>query len=276
MIARFHPLLWLGLLLVSCDNPREIADAPKETQAPHMTKSGRPAREESPTSRSRLRETMQKAADIESPKERNQALAEAIWATLELDPELALEGFQKLIGESDEKNQLIQHFAMRLAEKNVEEATKWASALPTEQEQSLAFGNIALVLAEQEPERAAKLLSDSGVAGRDFDVAVVQVVQRWAATSPVQAAEWVMLFEASDARKAGLKSVASVWAQNDPQGAFTWISTIKDSSIREEAAVGMAEAIREQPESRQDELLQLAPPEVKANFEKINAPLPEE
>ena len=51
-----------------------------------------------------------------------------------------------------------------------------------------------MIIAETDPQRAATLLSESGIAGRTFDVATVQVIQRWATQSQSRAAAWVALF----------------------------------------------------------------------------------
>ena len=272
MSARVFPLLGLGLLLASCDKPKKTATEPADqTTAPRVTKSDRPAPEDPPKSRDHLRAAFKAAEEKASPEEKNQALAAAIWEALELEPELARQGLQQLATGSEEKNRLIQHFAMRLAENNVDDAVKWAAALEADEEKSQAFGKIALVLSENQPERAAHLLSDSGVAGRDFDVAVVQVVQRWAAQSPAEAAAWVILFEPGEARSAGLKEAIAVWARNDAQAAFSWIAAIQDEQIREDAVSGMIGTILDQPESTQQDLLEIAPPDLRARFEKLKA-----
>jgi hypothetical protein len=270
MITR-HPYFYcLALLLSGCDKPREIPVMPEKPAAPpRVTKTQRPVRTEPLSTPEELREIFKKAEEIESPKERNHALEEVVWDALELDPQLASEGFLKLTPGSEEKNRLIQHYAMRLAEQSFDEAIKWAATLQDEKEQSLAYDNIALVLAESEPERAAQLLSESGVAGRDFDVAVVQVLQRWAALAPEGAAGWVVLFDAGEARSAGLKAVVGTWSRTDPQGALTWLDSLQDPAIHQEAVDGMAETILELPEGSQDDLLRLATPAIRAHFERL-------
>lgn len=272
MAARFSQLLCLGLLLVACDKSKKVAPEPAgESDGPRVTKSQRPAPIEVLGSREQLQAAFKQAEEISSPEEKNRALAAAIWDAMDLEPELARAGLQKLTAGSDEKNRLLQHVAMRLAEQNIDEAVQWAEALETEDEKSQAFAKIALVLSEKEPQRAAHLLSDSGVVGREFDVAVVQVVQRWAAQSPADAAAWVVLFDPGEARSAGLKETLSVWTRNDPQAAFTWIAAIQDGPIRQEAVAGMVTTILEQPESTQHELLKFATPELRASFEKLKA-----
>ena len=272
MISRFHPLLCLGLLLVSCDKPPEVAKNPEnQTPPPRVTKTDRPAAGELPNQRATLRAGFKKAAEAATPEERNRALAAAVWDALDLEPELAREGLQQLAAGSEEKARLIEHVAMRLAEQDADEAVRWAGALETDDEKSLAFGKIALVISQEDPARAAQMLSDSGVAGRDFDVAVVEVVQRWAQSSPEDALEWVTLFDPGDVRSAGLKEAISIWANENPQAAFSWIADIRNDAIRKETSQGMAEAILEQPEDVQTEWLSLATPAVRAHFEIIKA-----
>lgn len=272
MIARTLPLLCCALVLAACDKSKksahELADEPNK---PRVTKSHRSPPEVPLKPRDQLLAAFKQAEAMSAPEERNLALAAAIWDALELDPELARQGLQKLTAGSEEKNRLIQHFAMRLTEQNVDEAVQWATALETEEEKSQAFGKIALVLSATEPEQAAHLLSDSGVAGREFDVAVVQVVQRWAAQAPAAAAAWVIRFDEGEARRAGLKETVAVWARSAPQAAFSWIAGIQDAQIREEAVTGMLQNILDQPESGQQDLLKLAPPEMQAAFEKLKA-----
>jgi hypothetical protein len=273
MITRRHILPSLGLLLISCDKPKENSAVTENESSPsRITKSVRPPQNDEPVvTPAQLRETMKQAAEITSPKERDQALQEIIWDALELDPDLAREGFKQLTSGSPERNQFIQHFALRLAEASLEQAAEWAATLQNDQEKSLAYDNIALVLAESEPEKAAQILSDSGVAGRNFDVAVVQVVQRWAANSPADAAAWVSLFDDGEARRAGLKTVVATWSRTDPQATMAWLASLQNPSIHQEASTGMAETILELPESRQDALLRLVSPEIRASFEKLKA-----
>jgi hypothetical protein len=272
MITRFHAFLGIGLLLGSCDKPAPVTNPPPEqTAAPRVTKSVRTPDEGPPASRSSLRESLENALNLPTPEERDQALSAVIWDALEENPELAQEAFRKLGEGSEEKIALIKHFGMRLAEQDLDTATAWAKSLATPDEQSLAFGKIALVLSATDPEAAAKLLSDSGVASRDFDVAVVEVIQRWAAQTPDNAAAWVIQFDPGEIRAAGLKAVISTWVDQDVNATLAWINNLQNPSVKEEAITGMAETILEFPEARRIELLGLASPDIRARFEALKA-----
>jgi hypothetical protein len=271
-ITRFHAFLGIALLLGSCDKSAPVTKSPPEqTATPRVTKSIRSPDKEPPASPSTLRESLDNAAHLPTPEERDQALSAVIWDSLEEHPELAQEAFRKLSERSEEKTALIKHFGMRLAEKNVDTATEWAKSLATPEEQSLALGKIALVLSASNPEAAAKLLSDSGVASRDFDVAVVEVIQRWAAQAPENAAAWVVQFDPGEVRAAGLKAVISTWLDQDVNATVAWINRLQNPSIKDEAITGMAETILEFPEARRIKLLSLASPDIRARFEALKA-----
>ncbi len=255
MTFRFPLSFALSLLLVSCDRQEKSTHAPEDKPAlPRVTQSDRPAADPPHRTREPSRSSSKNAADIASPEERNRTLAAEVWDALEIDPKLAREAFSQMTGGSEEKNRLLEHFAMRLAEQNADDALE-----------------IALVLSEKEPERAAHLLSDSGVAGRALDVAVVQVAQRWAAQSPADAAAWVVLFDAGEARTAGLKEVLSIWMDADPRAAFAWIPGLAEAPLREEAELGAAHAICELPESDQKKLLKSASAGIRVWVEKLKA-----
>lgn len=269
MIRRLLAFLAPGLLLVCCDKPgqsyaHENSAAPK-TRVSH---SGHTTRQPGPGSLSELRKILKTAAEIESPVAREKAIADVAWNALETAPELACEAFLQLPTGSVEKIRLIQHYAMRLAEQNPDEALAWAATLGSELEIAAAYSQIALAIAETDPRRAANLLSESGVVSREFDMAVVQVVQRWAAQSPPDAADWVVMFPQGPAREAGIKIIANRWLQADAQAAFSWLANLQDPGIRREAVLGLEEAILQQPSNIRDTWLQHANNGIQSELEQ--------
>lgn len=258
-----------GLLLVCCDKPGTSDTRTGDAQpAQRVPRSGHARRENPPAVREALRVALKTAESIESPAVREKALADVAWSALEIDPELAREAFQQLPADGTEKLRLIQHYAMRLAEHDPDEAIAWAATLGTELEIAQAYGHIALVLAESNPERAANLLSDTGLGGHGFDVVVVQVLQRWAARTPSAAAAWVALFPPGPAREAGIKIVVGKWLQADAQAAFSWLAALQDARVRKEAALGLELAIIQQPRDIRDTWLQHADDGLRSELEQ--------
>jgi hypothetical protein len=255
------------LLLVSCDKQDE-AHVRRDDDAPaSVTRSRHASREIEPDKPESLRALLETALKIESPAVREKALADVAWSAIEIDPKLAHEAFRQLPANCPEKIRLIQHYAMRLAEENVDEALAWAAALGTEEEIAAAKALIALTIAETDPRRAADLLSESGIAGREFDVALVQVIQRWAAQSPPDAAAWTVMFPPGAAREAGIRVITEQWLPLNAQAAFGWYDNLKDPQLRKEAARAMEGVILQQPKAVRDAWLQHATPVIQSELQ---------
>jgi hypothetical protein len=120
------------------------------------------------------------------------------------------------------------------------------------------------------------LLSESGLEGRGFDVAVVRVLQRWAAQNPADAAAWLALFPAGDAREAGFRTVISEWTETDPQAAVSWLAALDLQELRDEAALAMAIVLSEQEPEVQSKWLEKADPITRAEIEAMKGKALEE
>jgi hypothetical protein len=251
-----HLLLpWICLslmLIVACERSAKDGKDAEAKANPEITRAHRPPRETLPDKQGELREELAKARMCAEPEERDKRLVQVAWNAMELDPELAREALESLMPESPDRIALIQHFAMRMADANPEEALKWAATLESEREAAAARVRIALVLADADPARGANLLSEFGLANREFEVAVVQVLQRWTNKSPQDAAAWVAVFPSGEFRKAGVETVASGWLGSNPQAAFAWLSSLSDEQIRMEAGDAFAKMFLQQaPETRE-------------------------
>ena len=283
-MRRSLPILWLCLILAGCEKPAPAGESVSTAApAPPSGSRGHEPREPAPPA---PREILEAAYKLESASEREKAIASVAWNAIETDPELAHEAFLKLPPDSPERMRLVQHYAMTLAESDVDAALAWAEALGSESEIAAAKQHIALAIAETDPRRAAQLVSESAIAGRDLDVAVVQVIQRWAVKSAPEAAAWVAAFPSGAAREAGIRSVAERWLPADAKAAFAWLGGIKDAEIRNEAARAMEGIILQQPENIRNAWLEHADAGIREELDRQrgqalldvgdNIPIPEE
>jgi hypothetical protein len=264
MTCQFQPWICISLLLiVSCERKRETSRSTEEKAGPIITRSQRPPRETTPDKKEELREELAKARMSGEPQERDKMLAQVAWNAMELDPELAREAIDSLPLDCPDRIALLQHLAMRMADENPEEALKWAATLVSEREAAAARVRIALVLADDDPARGANLLSEHGLANREFEVAVVQVLQRWSNKSPQDAAAWVALFPPGEFRKVSVETVASGWLGSDPQAAFAWLSAISDEQIRMEAGDAFAKTYLQQTPETRESWMSYADPEIR-------------
>lgn len=240
------------VFMVSCEK-KDFAkggqyDDPGPSQVESSTSELQAKREAHRSRRSELK----RATGLPTVEERNKEIARMVWDSLESDPEFALEGLDKLVPGSEEKNHLIQHLALKMAEKSADHAMKWAAQRETEEEKSLAYGNIAIAIAESDPVRAAGLLSEKVKEGPEGSIAVTKVAQRWAIISPERAAGWIQQFNAGESREAGLRAIISSWRIGDPSSAEAWISKLPTEVLRKEAIRSYAEVILEQPDIIRD------------------------
>jgi hypothetical protein len=262
----FRQGLWLvaALCLAACDRSGSQARDADEKPGPQVTKSGRAPRDHPRASPAEaMREALGRAESLAEPGARDKAIAQIAWDSIETDPELAREAFGKITTDSVDKIPLIQHFAMRMADEDVDAALEWASTLESEREAAAARVRIALVVADADPARAAGLLSEHGLANREFEVAVVQVLQHWTGKSPPDAAAWVAMFPPGDFRKEGIRTVLSQWTQNNPQATFSWLADQSDEGIRMEAGDAIVASFLGQAPEIRDTWLQYADPQVR-------------
>jgi hypothetical protein len=258
----------LALALLGCDKAEKTnsASAGEVSNKPAITKSHRP---DTPAERkTHLREELKTATENEVPEIRAHAIAEVAWNAIDLEPEIALNALSKLSTDNPERIRLLHHHAMRLAESNVEDALAWADTLGSETETAAAKQKIALVIAADDPQKAASLLSDIGLAGRDFDVAAVQVLQLWSQKSPTDAAAWVVMFPAGDSRSAGIKAVLTSWLGNDAKAAFAWPASLTNETLRAEAEKELQNALLELPNDRRDTALTHASQEMREEIQR--------
>jgi hypothetical protein len=252
------------LPLVSCNGRKERVSPPDvaEQTGPVSTKSQRSRPEAPAPAGGNLRPDFEKAKEIADPAGRDEALARVAWDAMELDPPLAREAFGLLPAESPEKIRLIQHYAMRIAAADLTEALTWADSFGSEKETAAARCRIALVLSETDPQQAAELLSESAMVDRESDVAIVQVLQRWAGKTPPAAAAWVADFPEGPAREAGIKAVVSPWLEQDAKAAFDWIAAL-DGDLRKEAVLALSNVLDEETEDAGKKIIDAAPPDVR-------------
>jgi hypothetical protein len=272
-LTRAIHFLTCAVLLASCGR-KESGQAKDEEQAPKPsrseTRSSRdPAGEPDP--RTALRDSFTAAISSEDAAAREKALEQIAWDGIDVDPELSREAFARLSPDRPARAKLAAHFAMRLAERDPQQAIEWALGLG-QGEREEALGRVAVVISSTEPSRAADLIAEHLPAGSPRDRAVVQVVQRWAQAEPAAAAEWIGAFDAGAARNAGLKVALAGWLDQDAASAAAWISRRTDEALRMECLVATADHLGSTDEpTRSARLAAFSDPEMRRRLENLLA-----
>ncbi|BCX49355.1 hypothetical protein HAHE_32630 [Haloferula helveola] len=181
----------------------------------------------------RVREKYNAAEQITDPEERTKALEAVAWDALELDPDLSLEAVNQLAAGSDGSRRLIGHMAMRLADEDAEQALQWVRALEDPAERSDAIGRVTVVMANEDPRRAADLAVNEMAEGRAKDKAVVQIVQRWVQIEPAEAAAWIILYPDTNVRTDGVRSMLDIWLSKDSASAGSWVGNLAPGPVRD-------------------------------------------
>jgi hypothetical protein len=265
------PYLSAAVLLTACDDRQQTkaAENPKNTTpGTRITKSIRAEENRNSEAPSTMRGSLEAAKRVTSPEDRRKAIVAAVLESADLEPDVALEALQELELGTPERARLVKHIGLRRAEQDMEAAIQWAASLKTPSEAAMAYGEISVVLAETDPARAASLISATGQPGKESEIAVVQIVQRWAQKSPTAAAAWAAQFPAGEVRSAALDAAVFQWSRRDPAAAVGWIQGIQDPTLRQEAQHAMATAIVNQPPSVSEQWENLAGPEIQ---QQVNA-----
>jgi len=256
-------------LLISCDKRQGSGDPASADESKSRGKRADHAqRKSTPTTQQELREALKLALAIENPDDRDQALADVVRHALQLAPGLAVEAIKKLSPDSKEKPALFKYCAEILVARNLDTAIDWAGSLGSASDIAAAKAAIALMVVASDPEAAVKLIVTSYIGDGVSNADAVQVIRQWTAKAPVDAAAWASSLPPGEARKAGLKIVATRWLFSNSKAAYSWIAAIPNESIRADATHGLAEYIVDQIPPLREILLRPADPTLRGELEK--------
>ena len=243
---------------MSCEKAGdEVADGPAASRSSQLRESENDDRQDLPVVD--LRTALLEAVAMENTTVRHEAVAALAWRAVSEDLAVAREALGHLPADATkQRTPLVRHLAMQLAHEDPEAALAWAESLGGGRETALAEARIALVIADSDPRRAATMLADSGDAGRERDVAIVQVLQHWSAREPAAAADWLTMFPAGNFRKAGMHAVISRWLAADAPTAMGWLGSLQEPELRGEALATAAGVLASHPAETREAWLDAA------------------
>lgn len=205
-----------------------------------------------------LIEDLVDAQESAAPEERELVIVDLLASLVGIDSQAAAR-FAELVAEPHLREVCLRVVAQRWARVDAAAATSWAASLSDRTERDQAILNVALELAQVEPQRAVLLLERQFMAGVP-DGVLEGVVQQWAEKSYDDALAWsetlppgvrrdLVLqrlvfvranqdpadaarlaeerFADSDKRADALASIASSWGSRDPTSAREWARTLE-------------------------------------------------
>lgn len=257
------------LALTSCEEKRtDPASGSGEEPVKRTTRADRPSRD-IPSGRDKLRAAFETAKAREPGDDRNKAIAEVAWKTLESAPDLAAEFIRDLPAGTAEKAALVDAYLRQLFdEEKSDEALAWADSLGDGTDPASAKGRALVMLAGKHPEQAAKHLPVSDFTAAAVSPLTVEVLQTWVQQNPANAIAWTTRLPAGEARTAGYQAAFAQWFETDSKSAFSWVATQNNPHVRKEAVSAMVGLLISQPDPIRDFMLAPAAPDLRTEIER--------
>lgn len=135
-------------------------------------------------------------------------------------------------------DELLRHAAMEFAESDAERALAWIEEQEDEKTAHVLLSGVLVVLAKQDPGRAADLAVAGLTDGALRDRTLAEILVRWASSSPESAADF-LLESAPRVALSVVGPIVSRWNEGDPEATERWISGLNDPELREAARRGV-------------------------------------
>lgn len=261
-------LISITVALGSCDKDRDT-DHAKETPDSNqrVRRLERPPGESQGT-RGRLRASLEAAKELQDPEERGRAITEVGWNALESAPDIAAEAIRELPAGWAQTTELIQSCVPHLMMRSPDAASAWSDSLRDPSLVAMARDQIAITVAETEPQRAMQLLGDYNRAGGESDQAMVQVLQIWTVKAPEEAAVWASRLPAGESRNTRIKTIVSTWLLSDPAASTAWVASLREPNLRLESTRFMVESLQGYPSFIRESMLESADSGIRDEIER--------
>jgi hypothetical protein len=274
-----NPRLVIGFLaalsLCACDKKVASGESdPAKEAGPGSTRAQRSRQDHAPGRRQQYSDSLTKAMGIQSPEDRDKALKELAWESLDSEPDLSLRAFREISIDNPDRVSLIQAHVARIAGESPEMALAWAAELGSEADKAVAKEEIIQTLANSDPGRAAKILGAFNAVEGEANGTASFVLRRLTSEKPLEAAAWVSSMRAGESRKIAVKILVSDWSQADPDGAFAWLKSISDPAVRGEADQAILEAFVDQTSETREAWLERANPDLRKKLDQQLEQLP--
>ena len=134
---------------------------------------------------------------------------------------------------TEERERLLGYAVSQWASTEPALATAWAKQVPDANLRQRLLGEVAIGSAKADAAGAATLVSTALIPGETQERAAVAIVQRWAQTSPADAAAWVLRFPDVPARQQAVENLVSLWAVQDSRAAKAWLQSLPAGFVRD-------------------------------------------
>jgi len=219
----------------AADNPREAAAA-IETLPRHLLRYGFQIIPEIAAqwfaSATDKNEPLRWATSLTSESARNEAVQSIFTEWSKTDPAAAVAAATRLSDES--RSAVMSAVLASWSKTDSQAALQWAASLPDDSQRRRVIYNAVDSIALNNPQQAIALLNACGM-GDDTNI-VGQVVRNWARRDIEAASSWVQSLPQGNVRNEALYSMAFQLAynENSHETALAWILAIDDKKMREQ------------------------------------------
>ncbi len=141
------------------------------------------------------------------------------------------------------RDDLMVHAVSQWATTDALAATKRACAIPELALRERVLASIAMAMADQTPEAAVILTTQALWPGESQKQAAIAIVQRWAQQDPQGAASWVQQFPAGDLQETAVRNLIAVWSQSGSEKPVEWLNSLPEGAMKAIGADALAVAI---------------------------------
>lgn len=109
------------------------------------------------------------------------------------------------------------------------------------------MGRVAVGMATELPDAAARLVANEMEAGGEQDRAVVAIVQRWVRSDASGAAAWVARFPPTPMRRAAVEALVGAWWNSDSDGVRVWFRGLPEGRLQQQVSAAIRRVDRSTP-----------------------------
>lgn len=158
---------------------------------------------------------------------RVQLLATALGGLVAKDPSAAMAMLERL--SATEKQRLTPNVLMNWARREPQEAAAWLAKHGDVHMHQNALAMIASIYAERDPDEAMRWAGS--LPAENAQLVMGQVVERIARDDPERASAIVRQMKEGPQRTGAMAGIARTWAQSDPRAALTWLQMQSGSDV---------------------------------------------
>ena len=162
---------------------------------------------------------------------RQTAMTGAAYEAAQVDPITALKLASELPA-GQNRDSLLEHAISQWAHQDFAAASQWVEMLSDTDLREQLLAAAAISAASENPADAARLIANALAPGETQARAAVSITQRWAQSSPSDAATWIAQFPEIPARDAAVENLVALWSQDDSEATANWVNSLPEGSLR--------------------------------------------